>query len=126
MRLPPFGSIAHFPNLPGSRFRLGTGGLAGSLPYPWRVGLVRRHPFLTLIFLIGSLPVVALLALEAVQHTRACTAWRAEVDARAGMPTKLSAFDEYHRGEMPVDEYYGRVRDHVAYELRASRPLFCE
>ena len=90
------------------------------------VGIVRRHPVLTLIFVIGSLPVVFLVVLEAAQYTSDCRAWRAEVDARTGFRTKLSAFDEYHRREMPVDEYYGRIRDHVAYELRESRPLFCE
>ena len=90
------------------------------------MGIVRKHPFLTLMVLVASTPVVFLVFLEAAQHTRACTAWRAEVDARAAVRTKLSAFDEYHRGEMSVDEYYGRRRDHVAYELRATRPLLCE
>lgn len=90
------------------------------------MGIVRRHPFLTLIFATGSLPVLALLGLEAAQHTDACQAWRAEVDARSRFRNKPSAFVEHDRGEMSLDEYYGRVRDHVAHELRESRPLFCE
>lgn len=90
------------------------------------MGIVRRHPFLTLIVVIASLPVLFVAVVTAAQHTPACSAWRAEVDYRSRFRGELSAFDDYHRGEMPVDEYYGGLRDHVAYDLRESRPLFCK
>lgn len=90
------------------------------------MGLVRRHPFLTSLFVIGSLPVLFLIVLEVAQRTPACSNWRAEVDGRSELPGKLSAWDEYHRGEMSVDEYYGGVREHVAHEMRDSRPWLCE
>lgn len=90
------------------------------------MGIVRRHPFLTLIFVVGSLPVLALIALEVVRHTPECAAWRAEVARRVGDDPKLSPWDEYHRGDMPVDEYFGNVRDHVEYDMRETRPLFCD
>lgn len=90
------------------------------------MGIVRKHPLLTLIFVLASAPVVFLLVLEAAQHTPACTEWKAEVAARVPFRMKLSAFDEYHRGDMPVEDYYGRPRDQAAYELRESRPLLCE
>lgn len=90
------------------------------------MGIVRRHPFLTLIFVVGSLPVLFLVVVAAAQHTPACSAWRTQVDESARFRGELSAFDDYHRGEMPVDEYYGGVRDHVAWDMRESRPLFCK
>ncbi|HYP23425.1 MAG TPA: hypothetical protein VEV43_07625 [Actinomycetota bacterium] len=89
------------------------------------MGSIRRHPFLTLIFVVGSLPVVFLLVVEAAQHTSACRRWRAEVDERSTI-REPPAWVEYDRGDMPLDEYYGGVRDHVAHELREGRPLFCK
>ncbi len=90
------------------------------------MGIVRRHPFLTFVFVIGSLPVLFLIALEVAQHTPACTEWRTKVDAASTFRGKLSMWDDYHRGDMSVDEYYGNVRDQMAHEMRESRPLFCE
>lgn len=77
------------------------------------------------MFLLGALPLLALVALQVAQNTPDCRAWRAEVDSRANVDRKLSPFQEYHRGEMSVDEYFGNVRDQVAYDLRESRPPFC-
>ena len=90
------------------------------------MGIVRRHPFLTLVFVIGSLPALFLVVLEAAQHTPACKTWRADVDGRSELHGELSAWDDYHRGEMSVDEYYGGVRDHAAHEMRDTRPFLCE
>ncbi len=90
------------------------------------MGIVRKHPFLTFVFVIGSLPVLFLIALEVAQHTPACSAWRAKVDAAATMYGKPSAFDDYHRGDMSWDEYYGNVRDQFAHDMRDTKPLFCE
>lgn len=78
------------------------------------------------MFLLGALPVLALIAWQAAQYTPACRAWRAEVAERSNLDRKLPPFDEYHRGETSVDEYYGNVRDQVAYDLRDSRPPFCK
>lgn len=90
------------------------------------MGIVRRHPFLTLTVVVASLPLLFLAVVTAAQHTPACSEWRAEVEFRSRFRKGLSAFDDYRRGDMPVDEFHGGVRDHVAWDLRESRPLFCK
>lgn len=90
------------------------------------MGIVRRHPFLTFVFVIGSLPVLFLIALEAAQHTPACREWRTKVDAASTIRGDHSIWDDHHRGDMSWDEYYGGVRADMAYRMRDSRPLFCE
>lgn len=90
------------------------------------MGIVRRHPFLTFVFLLGALPVLAAIAWEAAQYSPACRAWRAQVAAKANADRDLPAFDDYHRGEMSVDEYLGNVRDQVAWDMRETRPLLCD
>ena len=90
------------------------------------MGIVRRHPFLTLVFVIASLPVVFVAVVTAAQHTPACNAWRAQVDYRARFRQEPSAFVDFHRGDMSLDEYYGGIRDHVAWDMRETRPLLCK
>ena len=75
---------------------------------------------------MGSLPVLFLLVWEAAQYTPACRQWRAKVDLASTVRGKLPAWDDYRRGDMTADEYYGRVRDHRAYAMRDTRPLLCE
>jgi hypothetical protein len=89
------------------------------------VGTVRRHPFLTLIFVLGSLPVLMLIAWQAMQYTPACRTWRHEVSEASAIRSDQPAWHDYHRGDMTWDEYYGNVRDHVAYQMRDERPAFC-
>lgn len=91
------------------------------------MGIVRRHPFLTALFVLGSLPALGLVALELRQNVGACEDWRMRVEARLLREWGPGPAEIDWDGNMgvPHDELREGMRDQIAHEMRAGRPPFC-
>ena len=98
------------------------------------MGIVRRHPFLTLTLLVLLSPLAVLGTVVAAQQLPACREWRAEVEETTDARMRnrylgngnAQDFDRaYHHWDATYRETRDGVRAQVAHELSAERPGLC-
>lgn len=90
------------------------------------MGIVRRHPLVTTVVALLSLPVAGLAALDAAQGRPECRRWRIEVRNETSQ-----RYTRSHSAPAPTvhdithGELWREMQRQVAYELRRSRPALC-
>lgn len=98
------------------------------------MGIVRRHPFLSLLVAALLSPLLVVAVITAAQHAPACAEWSAGVDAETGarMTTRYMgdgdarSFDlAYREWETTFEETRADVRAQVALERAETRPDLC-
>jgi hypothetical protein len=98
------------------------------------VGIVRRHPLLSLVLGLALSPLLVLGGIVVAQQRPSCERWRAEVEATtdARMRTRYlgggnaQEFDyAYRHWDTTFEETRAGVRAQVALEAREGRPGLC-